>query len=371
MPITPLPTPPSSADLANFDERADAFLEALPAFAGEANALAQDTNTNAQVAQQTSAQAIVAQQGATQEQAKARTFKELSFFYLKQTQNLRNTTEGLKEETRALKEQAQIFRDSLAQNVFETLIIDSQDSVYVLSEAQKKAHSYFIATGKIKKVVIGAKPQGALNAFYVQNATQNESLQVEYLNPQTNQNIYRNIVGYNNVSVFNFYHYPIFHDISLVLQTDAYGKYTNLTYPHQVKDTINHRLYWGHTNFTILVDDVRILQFKQNTKFDVNTQNPYKWTKIYNDPHWWRNDAQVTTEGDPAGWANEHILNFYASNDCSGCSQNIYVFCGNGRSGYYSYDDFYHYSWVGWDRAFFRQKPFNKIEIRTSPDDNY
>ena len=45
MSITPLPTPvPSKSDPANFDQRADAFLEALPGFATEANALAVTVN---------------------------------------------------------------------------------------------------------------------------------------------------------------------------------------------------------------------------------------------------------------------------------------------------------------------------------------
>ena len=44
MAITPLPTPPSSADPANFDTRADAFLGALPTFATETNAVATELN---------------------------------------------------------------------------------------------------------------------------------------------------------------------------------------------------------------------------------------------------------------------------------------------------------------------------------------
>jgi hypothetical protein len=47
MAITPLPTPPSRDDPANFATRADAFLGALPDFATEANALAVDVNANA------------------------------------------------------------------------------------------------------------------------------------------------------------------------------------------------------------------------------------------------------------------------------------------------------------------------------------
>jgi hypothetical protein len=42
MAITPLPTPPSTSDPANFDARADAFLGALPQFATECNAAATD-----------------------------------------------------------------------------------------------------------------------------------------------------------------------------------------------------------------------------------------------------------------------------------------------------------------------------------------
>lgn len=50
MAITPLPTPPSRDDPANFATRADAFLGALPDFATEANALAVDVNADAAAA---------------------------------------------------------------------------------------------------------------------------------------------------------------------------------------------------------------------------------------------------------------------------------------------------------------------------------
>ena len=46
MAITPLPTPPSRSDPANFADRGDAFLGALPTFVTEANALATATNQN-------------------------------------------------------------------------------------------------------------------------------------------------------------------------------------------------------------------------------------------------------------------------------------------------------------------------------------
>jgi hypothetical protein len=52
MPITPLPTPvPSRADPANFAARGDAFLAALPTFATEANALAEEVNENTAICQ--------------------------------------------------------------------------------------------------------------------------------------------------------------------------------------------------------------------------------------------------------------------------------------------------------------------------------
>ena len=45
--ISPLPTPPSRQDPANFTPRADQFLAALPTFATEANNLANEVNTKA------------------------------------------------------------------------------------------------------------------------------------------------------------------------------------------------------------------------------------------------------------------------------------------------------------------------------------
>ncbi|WP_225782674.1 glycine-rich domain-containing protein [Xenophilus sp. Marseille-Q4582] len=54
MPISPLPTPPSTSDPANFDTRADAFLGALLDFQAQANAL--EVNVNAKEA--STAQAV-------------------------------------------------------------------------------------------------------------------------------------------------------------------------------------------------------------------------------------------------------------------------------------------------------------------------
>ena len=45
MAISPLPTPPSRADAANFSDRADAFMAQLPTFANEANSLQADVNS--------------------------------------------------------------------------------------------------------------------------------------------------------------------------------------------------------------------------------------------------------------------------------------------------------------------------------------
>lgn len=47
MPITPLPSPPSRSDPANFADEADAFLGALPSFATEANQIAAEINAAA------------------------------------------------------------------------------------------------------------------------------------------------------------------------------------------------------------------------------------------------------------------------------------------------------------------------------------
>lgn len=48
--ITPLPTPPTRQDSANFNDRADEFLGALPLFQQEANTLAVEANINSQAA---------------------------------------------------------------------------------------------------------------------------------------------------------------------------------------------------------------------------------------------------------------------------------------------------------------------------------
>lgn len=64
MPITALPTPPSRNDPANFANRADAFLGALPAFATEANQLQTEVNAS-QLSASNSAAAAIAASSAT------------------------------------------------------------------------------------------------------------------------------------------------------------------------------------------------------------------------------------------------------------------------------------------------------------------
>lgn len=49
--VTPLPTPPSTSDPANFDTRADAFLGALPTFQTETDAVAENVYDNAVLAE--------------------------------------------------------------------------------------------------------------------------------------------------------------------------------------------------------------------------------------------------------------------------------------------------------------------------------
>jgi hypothetical protein len=58
MPITALPTPPSRADAANFNTRAEAFLGALSTFGTEANALATETDGYASSAAASAATAV-------------------------------------------------------------------------------------------------------------------------------------------------------------------------------------------------------------------------------------------------------------------------------------------------------------------------
>ena len=65
-PITALPAPPSTSDPANFDERADAFLGALPAFGQELNRAAQTTHANAAEATEQMRQELAAASTARQ-----------------------------------------------------------------------------------------------------------------------------------------------------------------------------------------------------------------------------------------------------------------------------------------------------------------
>lgn len=68
MAISPLPTPPSREDPANFATRADAFLGALPTFQSEANALQTDVNSK-QTTASTAATTATTQAGIATTQA--------------------------------------------------------------------------------------------------------------------------------------------------------------------------------------------------------------------------------------------------------------------------------------------------------------
>jgi hypothetical protein len=68
MAISPLPTPPSREDPANFATRADSFLGALPTFQSEANALQTDVNTR-QTTASTAATTATTQAGIATAQA--------------------------------------------------------------------------------------------------------------------------------------------------------------------------------------------------------------------------------------------------------------------------------------------------------------
>jgi hypothetical protein len=74
MAITALPTPPSRSDPANFADRGDAFLGALPTFVTEANALATATNTN-------EVNAELAETNAETAQAAAEAARDLALTY--------------------------------------------------------------------------------------------------------------------------------------------------------------------------------------------------------------------------------------------------------------------------------------------------
>ena len=71
--VTPLPDPPSTTDPANFDARADAFLDALPDFQTETDALADNVYANTLLAETAASDAETAELGAQAAQAGAST----------------------------------------------------------------------------------------------------------------------------------------------------------------------------------------------------------------------------------------------------------------------------------------------------------
>lgn len=80
MPITPLPTPPSRDDAANFSARADSFLAAIPTFAVEANALADDVTAKQAAAADSEAAAADSADAAAASAAAAATYDPANFY---------------------------------------------------------------------------------------------------------------------------------------------------------------------------------------------------------------------------------------------------------------------------------------------------
>ena len=98
MTITALPTPPSRQDPSTFEEKADAFLGALPQFGEEANTLASEVNTNKNLVIQASNQvqqdriltqtaaSVVSSQQPVQNAVRAEQAAELAEVYASQAQ---------------------------------------------------------------------------------------------------------------------------------------------------------------------------------------------------------------------------------------------------------------------------------------------
>jgi hypothetical protein len=85
MSITALPTPPSRQDPANFSDRADAFLGALPTFATEANALASDVNADEIAAAASASTASAAALSAANSEANAASLANFKGLWSAQT----------------------------------------------------------------------------------------------------------------------------------------------------------------------------------------------------------------------------------------------------------------------------------------------
>lgn len=105
--ITKLPQPPTTAEPQNFDDRADAFVGALPAFVTEANELAAEVEESLQTVQTLKENADASKQSAQTSAQTASEAKEAAARSASEAESSAQTAEQIKTQTQEIKQSAQ------------------------------------------------------------------------------------------------------------------------------------------------------------------------------------------------------------------------------------------------------------------------
>ena len=105
--ITRLPQPPTTAEPQNFDDRADAFVGALPAFVTEANELAAEVEESLQTVQTLKENADASKQSAQTSAQTASEAKEAAARSASEAESSAQTAEQIKTQTQEIKQSAQ------------------------------------------------------------------------------------------------------------------------------------------------------------------------------------------------------------------------------------------------------------------------
>ena len=105
--ITKLPQPPTTAEPQNFDDRADAFVSALPAFVTEANELAAEVEESLQTVQTLKENADASKQAAQTSAQAASEAKEAAARSASEAESSAQAAEQIKTQTQEIKQSAQ------------------------------------------------------------------------------------------------------------------------------------------------------------------------------------------------------------------------------------------------------------------------
>lgn len=379
--IKQLPHPPTMADAANFDDRADAFLAALPEFATQANSTADEMNAREAKTKELKTQTeelkdqtktlkdeTLALKNETQTlKDQTNSLKDESLALKNESLELKNQSNALKNETMAFRNEAKAFKDQSATMLKQIYVSgllrsDKEYAMFALSDTT----AMWVVAGKVNRIELIYETPKIHRYIYITNSTDHQVL------VQTMTNLKGKFIASNATVAFDLNEVQEAMFDTFEVRVENY-KVPTVTKNGKVYTLTDFVDYWcGYrtdANFYVNVDGQSVLSItQQGERFEMagkHANAPYKW-KYYSgfSTNLWRNDGVI-------GRAPiKDVYNYFQALDCSGCNHIRYGFVGNGASSYYSVGNLYRYSYITKDMAYFKGRTsFNlKITARQDPD---